>query len=85
MGGIMDATTAKLVDYAMSVRFEDLPPGTVSACKQRILDTLGCVAGAYDHPMSVAARTLAGRYLMDTPATILGGTQNVAPEMAASL
>jgi 2-methylcitrate dehydratase len=83
MGGIMDATTAKLVDYAMSVRFEDLPPGTVSACKQRILDTLGCVAGAYDHPMSVAARTLAGRYLMDTPATILGGTQNVAPEMAA--
>lgn len=79
----MDATTEKLVDYAMGVRFEDLPAETVSACQHRILDTLGCVAGAFDHPVSVAARNLASRYTMDMPATILGQTGGVAPEMAA--
>lgn len=79
----MDATTERLVDYAMGVSYKDLPPGTVTAVKQRILDTLGCVAGAYDHPVSVSARRLAQRYAMDTPATILGGPGGVAPEMAA--
>ena len=42
----MDATTEKLVDYTMGVRYEYLPVKTVMASKQRILDTLGCVAGA---------------------------------------
>ena len=79
----MDATTEKLVDYTMGVRYEDLPVKTVMATKQRILDTLGCVAGAYDHPVSVSARRLAQRYSMDTDATILGGPVGVAPEMAA--
>ena len=79
----MDATTERLVDYTMSVRYEDLPIETVIAAKQRILDTLGCVAGAYDHPVSVSTRRLAQRYSMDTDATILGGPGGVAPEMAA--
>lgn len=79
----MDATTEKLVDYTLAVRFEELADDTVSACKQRILDTLGCVASAHDHPVSVAVRKLASRYTMDTPATILGGPGGVAPEMAA--
>jgi 2-methylcitrate dehydratase PrpD len=48
----------------------------------RILDTLGCVAGGYDHPVSVAARTLAARYSMDQPATMLGSRARGA-EMAA--
>ena len=79
----MDATTERLVDYTMGVRYEDLPAKTVTAVKQRVLDTLGCVAGAYDHPVSVSARCLAQRYSMDTAATILGGPGGVAPEMAA--
>lgn len=79
----MDATTEKLVDYAMNVRYDSLAASTVEACKLRILDTLGCVAGGYDHPVSVAARTLAARYSMDQPATVLGSRARVAPEMAA--
>ena len=79
----MDATTERLVDYTMGVRYEDLPAKKVTAVKQRVLDTLGCVAGAYDHPVSVSARCLAQRYSMDTAATILGGPGGVAPEMAA--
>ena len=79
----MDATTEKLVDYTLGVRYEDISAETVAACKLRILDTLGCAAGAYDHPVAVAARRLASRYTMDTSATILGGPGGVAPEMAA--
>jgi len=79
----MDATTEKLVDYTLGTRFEDLSDKVTAACKDRILDTLGCAAGGYDHPVSVAARRLAGRYSMDTPATILGSGQRTAPEMAA--
>ena len=79
----MDTTTEKLVDYAIAVRYDSLPASTVEACKLRILDTLGCVAGGYDHPVSVAARTLAARYSMDRPATMLGSRARVAPEMAA--
>ena len=79
----MDATTEKLVDYTLEAQYEGLSPETVTACTNRILDTLGCAAGAYDHPVSVAARRLAARYAMDTPATILGSGNRCAPEMAA--
>ncbi len=79
----MDATTEKLVAYAINVQYDSLSASTVEACKLRILDTLGCVAGGYDHPVSVAARTLAARYSMDQPATMLGSRARVAPEMAA--
>lgn len=79
----MDATTEKLVDYALSTRYEDLSPEVVAAAKDRILDTLGCVAAAYGHPTSETVRRFASRYSMDRPATILGSGQSAAPEMAA--
>ncbi len=79
----MDATTEKLVEYTLTTGYDDLSDAVTAACKDRILDTLGCVAAAFDHPVSVTARRLAGRYSMDTPATILGSGQKTAPEMAA--
>lgn len=79
----MDATTEQLVDYALATRFEDLPASVTEGAKNRILDTLGCVAGGYGHPVSVTARRLAARYSMDTPATIFGSGDRAAPEMAA--
>jgi 2-methylcitrate dehydratase len=79
----MDETSRKLVRYALQTRYEDLAPATVAACKSRLLDTLGCIAAAYAHPVTTAARTLAERYRMDVNATILGSSREVAPEMAA--
>ena len=79
----MDTTTERLVDYTLSARYEDMSSEAIETCKTRLLDTLGCVAGGYDHPIAVAARRLAGRYSMDTPATILGDGKKIAPEMAA--
>jgi 2-methylcitrate dehydratase len=79
----MDATTERLVDFTLATRYEALAPEVVSAAKDRILDTLGCVAGAYGHPTSANVRRFAARYSMDRPATILGDNVPAAPEMAA--
>jgi 2-methylcitrate dehydratase PrpD len=61
----MDATTERLVDFTLATRYEALAPEVVSAAKDRILDTLGCVAGAYGHPTSANVRRFAARYSMD--------------------
>ncbi len=79
----MDTTTARLVRYTLDTRYEDLSAATIEACKVRLLDTLGCVAGAYRHPLSEAARDLALRYRSDANATVLGGRERVAADMAA--
>ncbi|MBO43226.1 MAG: hypothetical protein CMM28_05835 [Rhodospirillaceae bacterium] len=79
----MDATSERLVDYTLQTRFEDLTPEIIAECKRRLLDTLGCVASAYDHPVSVSARKFAARYSMDTPVTMFGTGQQVSPEMGA--
>ncbi|MCC6531196.1 MAG: MmgE/PrpD family protein [Burkholderiales bacterium] len=79
----MDASTAKLVDYALAVRYDALPAATIAACKTRLLDSLGCVAAAYDHPLSIAARDLCVRYRVDAGATVLGSGLIAVAEMAA--
>jgi 2-methylcitrate dehydratase len=79
----MDATTERLVDYTLQLHYEDLSPAILEHAKIRLLDTLGCAAGAFDHPISIAARKLAARYSMDTPVTMFGTGQQVSPEMGA--
>src|SRR3954470_18015162 len=79
----MDSTTRKLVRYALDTRYEQLSPATIAAAKLRLLDTFACIAGAYEHPVSIAARSLSERYRMDATATVLGSGAAVAPEMAA--
>ena len=79
----MDATTERLVDYALGVNYEDIAPEIVAGTKTRLLDTLGCIAGAWEHPVSTDARQLAARTSMDTPATVIADGNQVAPEMAA--
>ena len=58
----MDATTARLVDFALRAQYSDLPPATVHECKRRLIDTLACVVAAYDQPLSRQARAVAQRY-----------------------
>jgi len=79
----MDATTERLADYALSVSYDEMADDVVADAKLRILDTLGCIAGAADHPVSKAACRLAARYSMETPATIFATGIKTAPEMAA--
>ena len=79
----MDATTGRLVERTLAARFEALPPEVVEACKARLLDSLACIAAAYRHPLSIAARSLAERYRTQSGATVLGAGMRVVPEMAA--
>ena len=79
----MDATTRRLVEFALDTRYEDLAARTVLQAKRRLLDTLGCAMAAFDLGPAVIARRQAARYRFDAPATIWGTHIRVAPEMAA--
>ncbi|HEX2829257.1 MAG TPA: MmgE/PrpD family protein [Burkholderiales bacterium] len=80
----MDATTERLVDFALSVDAAALAPGVVHECKRRIVDTFACAAGGYTEPVSRMAQAVArlspggGR-----PASLWCGSGRVTPEAAA--
>ena len=79
----MDATTENLAKYALSVSYDEMDANVVAGAKLRIIDTLGCIAGAIDHPVSKSVCRLATRYSMETPATIFATGEKTSPEMAA--
>jgi 2-methylcitrate dehydratase len=79
----MDATTARLVDHALSADYAALPRAAVHECKRRLIDTLGCALGAYDEPLSAMARAAAARSQGDPAARIWGARSTSTPEMAA--
>src|SRR5207249_2018377 len=67
----MDATTRRLVDFALAYRFEDLPASTVHAAKARLLDSVAVGLGAH------AAALAAGR-VMGLDAEQLGHALSLA-------
>lgn len=79
----MDSMTERLVDYALSCRFETLPAAAIHACKRHLIDTLACAIGAYDEPFCERTRAFASRYRGDSAASIWGQAQPVSTEMAA--
>ena len=79
----MDSMIERLADYATGLRYEELPPEVVHECKRKLIDTLGCLAGAFDAEPAVIARTVARRGAGDPPARILGTQERSTPELAA--
>lgn len=79
----MDATTARLVDFAMRGNYASLPPEAVHECKRRLIDTLASAMGAWDDPLCNMARTIARRYSGTPAATVWGSDQQTVPEVAA--
>jgi 2-methylcitrate dehydratase len=79
----MDATTARLVDFAMGSSFAAVPEATVHECKRRLIDTFGCAIAAYDEPLCAMARTVASQVSSTTPASIWGSPIKTTPEAAA--
>jgi 2-methylcitrate dehydratase len=79
----MDQTTRRLVDFAQGFDGAMLDAGALHECKRRLIDTFACAMGAYDEPLSVKARALAGRYAGIPSATVWGSGAQTAPEMAA--
>lgn len=66
--------------------YEALSSDVVRACKLRLMDTLASALGAYEEPLSAAARKIAGRVKAaetDGEASVWGGALRTTPEMAA--
>ncbi len=78
----MDATTARLVDYALQTDYSKLPPEAVHQCKRRIVDSVGCALGAFQEPLSRMARGVARRYSGSPAARVWGCTWTTAAETA---
>jgi len=79
----MDSMIEQLSEYAVGLRYRDLSPEAVHECKRRLIDTLGCLAGAFDAQPSVIARALARRGRGEPSARILGTQERSSPELAA--
>ncbi|HEY8471821.1 MAG TPA: MmgE/PrpD family protein [Natronosporangium sp.] len=75
--------TPKLVEYAGTVRFADLPPATVTAVQRAIIDTVGCGIAGLDTPIGrmVAAAALEAGGRPDS--TLWGYRQRVPVAEAA--
>jgi len=81
----MDATTGRLVDFAMQTEFAGLPAQTVHECKRRLIDGFACAVGAYDEPVSAMARAVAKRYSSASgamQASVWGCAWKTMPEAA---
>jgi 2-methylcitrate dehydratase len=72
----------RLADYAVSVRFDDLPELVVHEAKRRLIDALGCALGARGGEAPRAAERVASRISAEPAATTLYGGRT-SPDMAA--
>ncbi|GAC1466162.1 MAG: MmgE/PrpD family protein [Isosphaeraceae bacterium] len=72
----------QLADFALSTRFEQLPAGVVREAKRRLIDSLGCAAGAFHEPAPAAARRAASK-VGGTPVVSLIGGGHSTPDWAA--
>jgi len=78
----VDATTEKLVAYALAAE-TDLRPAVRIAALQRVVDSVACAIAGYDTAPARVARRLARRVRADLPATVFGDGTPTAPELAA--
>ena len=69
----MDQLTERLVEYAQTLSYEDLPPEVVERTKRLMLDTIGCALGAAPWQAPSIARALAADVQSRTPANGDGG------------
>ena len=78
-----DKTVQRLVDYAASLKFNDLPWEVVQQVKRLIIDSLGCGICAFNSPPVKIARELASTYSGTKTATLLGTATQSTPDLAA--
>jgi 2-methylcitrate dehydratase len=72
----------RLVAFALDTRFETLPDCVVTEAMRRLLDTLGCAAGALGAPAPRIAHSVASRFRGNPSATLIGGDVST-PDWAA--
>ncbi len=78
----MDKTTEKYASYAASLSYGDLTPGAIHAVKRSVVDSIGCVFGAFNAEPAKAVRRLASQVSASRPATVIGTRVKSSPEWA---
>lgn len=72
----------RLVQFALGVRFEDLPKEVVVEARRRWQDSIGCAVGALREPAPTIARGTAREVSSQPGASLIGGGTS-APDWAA--
>jgi 2-methylcitrate dehydratase len=76
------AVAEALADYAVRLRYEDLPADVVRTAKRTILDTIGCAIGGYQAGPSRIAINLAAKVSATPGATVLCSGIKTSHELA---
>ncbi len=73
----------RFADYAVGLKFSDLPAPVVHEVKRRLLDSFGCAFGAWREEPCAIARRIAGNISCRDGATVFGTTHRTSPDWAA--
>ena len=68
----MDRVEEKLIGFAHSLNFGDIPPQVLHAIKLRFIDTIGCALAGYNERPAKIARTLAAEVHATVEAGVIG-------------
>ena len=79
----MDRVEEKLVGFAHSLNFGDIPPQVLHAIKLRFIDTIGCALAGYNEQPAKIARTLAAEINATVEAGVIGTLAKSSVEMSA--
>jgi len=79
----MKTLAEQLAEYAVGLRFEELPGPVVHEVKRRVIDSIGCALGAWDAAPCAIARRVAARFSDERGATLLGTNHRAPADWAA--
>ncbi len=71
-----------IANYAVNLKYEDIPPEVARTTKRIILDTIGCAIGGHTAGPARIAQKLADNVSAKKAATVLCTGQKTTPEMA---
>ena len=75
----MDRILDFISDYALSLKYQNLPHNVLHQVRRRVIDTLGCAMGGYEMGPPSMARAHALEVESTPGSTILGTRQRSAP------
>ncbi len=82
-GVAVDQIQQRLTNYALALRYADIPEESVYAAKVRIIDTLGALMAGFSDEPSALARGMAADVPSPTGSTVIGTRMTTTPDLAA--
>jgi 2-methylcitrate dehydratase len=79
----VDQLQTRLVDYAMNLRYKDLPEKVRHVATVRVVDTLGSLLGGFAAEPCRIARNVAAAVPVPGGSTVIGTRMQTSPELAA--